>query len=327
MKCFVFALGLVVIAVAAFAQNAQDIEKGGVARELAETRNVEAKLAGTALDPQAETIKRLLKIQLPPNATEQQVREYITAIFLANRVENALSSGDALLVFMLVRVGPENLGVLISFLGVEGDADRSDCILPAIQILAGEKNKAQIIEALRVHKELADVIIRKGWVNDARNILIEGLRDKPRHLPREWVQAVALLKDPGTYDLLRWYLVNGDDPWSTYQSLKYMPEIGMSNAINELWVRARDEKDPMVVMPLAEMALDYGYLDALAKKVEILLQEPLPPRVHGEPPWRIKLSHTDFEGTPQEIAQWFQENKARLTFDKATKKFVVPAAN
>jgi hypothetical protein len=76
---------------------------------------------------------------------------------------------------------------------------------------------------------------------------------------------------------------------------------------------------------MAGIAMEYGRLDALEQEVQLLggdqqRQFGFMPDMN---PRRLILRYTDARGTPDEIRKWYEENKSRLVFDKAAKKFVV----
>jgi len=280
--------------------------------------------------PRGPDEEALGKIVLPENPTKDQVREYVQEIENASRRQNTTGDQDPQIA-MLKLVGPDNLDVLLDVLqernrfGFVGYV----YVMPAIKALIRDEDKEMILTRLPQQHELVKFVLGKNWTQDARNVLLEALRAQEQDLPDEWIQAVASFKDPATYDLLKWYMTHGDNPWQTYQDIKTLPGIELSQTVAEGWDRVKGEGEPWQVQRMAGIALEYGHRDALDKQFELL--------GHADPemtfgmgfapnnlqPLYLILTYTDAQGTQDELRKWYQENKDRLVFDKAAKKFVV----
>lgn len=291
---------------------------------------IEAKLANA---PQAQAIpdfmgrgpdqEALAKIMLPDNPTKEQVRKYIQDIAAASRRQNSFSSDDPQ-VGMLMNVGPANLDVLLESLhGGSHFGTMNFYVMPAIKGLVGNEHKEMILKRLAQEHELAEIVVEQGWAEDARSILIDGLRAKRANLPNYWIKAVASFKDPTTYDALKWHLANGDNPSSTYNAIKDLPGVDLTQEVAECWERTKDEGQPWEIQNMAGIAMEYGHLDALEKEIELLDSDELRHFGPDTGPRRLILRYTDAHGRPEEIRKWYQENKDRLVFDKVSRKFVV----
>ena len=278
-------------------------------------------------EPKGPDLKVLHKIKLPENPTEDQVREYIDLIIMASRGQDRWGPGDPQ-VRMLAQLGRKRLKLLIDALG-RGDY----YLVEAIKRLATEADKQLIIDALRRHHGLVEIIVREGWEKDARDTLVRVLATRPHYrplyLPTEWIKAVTRLKDPKTYDDLKAYFIDGMNPYSTYRALLTLPDFDLAGAAAEAWAFAKDlPSGPSDTMDygrkisFAIVAVYYGHLDAL----EFLVKQQLELQ---ESSWTYKrirhviLQHSELSGTKSEIADSFEKHKHSLVFDSEKKKFVI----
>jgi len=222
---------------------------------------------------------------------------------------------------MLTRVGPEHVDVLVQAAGWDHMADVH--VVPAIARLVRPEHKDLILDALPRVPELVQVVLARGWLEDARETLVEGLRYHRGYLPTEWVEAVASFKDPDTYDELMHYFVYGSSRADTYRAIRDLPGIELSDAVAEAWRRASSSEWEATSM--APIAIEYGHVDALAYAISAL-SDTSSPAHHAYDVWALwtaVLLHTDAPRSAEGLKRWFAENKDRLVFDPETKKFQV----
>lgn len=259
----------------------------------------------------------LSKITLPNNPTPQQVREYINAILYVSRSQQVHLPSDPQ-VFMLVQVGHEYLDELLL---VTATYDRGLVYtVAAIKALAKEEDKEKIIKALDQHPPLVTVVAAKGWVGDARDVLVKKLNENPNYLPHEWIAAVASLQDPATYDGLLAYFANGSNRHLTYKYIAGLPGIDLTKAAPVAWEKTRPDKYEIAY--ITEAALSVGYLPALDFVVETLdNNNNLPPSQYS--PRALMFQFTGIQGSNEELKKWYDANRKRLRFDAGVKRFVV----
>jgi hypothetical protein len=289
----------------------------GAATEEEEEAAVAAQPRGETWTKRGPDLKALGEIKLPENPTKDQVKEYISRIAAASRNQNTCSPQDPQ-VNMLTRVGAENLDLLIEAAGGEWVA--SYYVIPAIVRLAREEDKKMILEALPYTHDLVKVVLNRGWEEDARETLLPQLR-VAGYLPTEWVQAVANLRDPRTYDNLKNYLINGNNKYWTYGAIKDLPGIDLTEAVAEAWRYAKRERGYEAAY-MAPVALEYGHKDALELIVNSLGKSDHDASYVREAEQLI-VEYTDAGGSNEEIRKWFAANKDKLVFDPVTKKFRV----
>jgi hypothetical protein len=206
-------------------------------------------------------IQALNQITLPSDSTKEQVVEYVNRIAAASAGQTAFSFEDPQ-IGMLTEVGSGNIDALLN-----APASLSFYIVSAISGLADDEHKQMIIDALPKYVQLIHLIVQKGWVDDARPILIAVLHTHPGYLPREWIDIVAAFQDPSTYDDLKEYLVNGANRLWTYEALSRIPGIDLSRTVAEAWAKAKFGCSDRERAAMATIALRFGHQDALRYSV------------------------------------------------------------
>ena len=254
---------------------------------------------------------------LEPEVEELVIRrfkEVVSQIAAASRGQTAFSFEDPQ-IEMLARVGAENLDVLLN-----APATLSFYVAEVAARYASDDTKALILDALRRHVELIGVVVQRGWVEDARAILIAGLREHRNYLPSQWIAAVASLRDPRTYDDLIAYLINGQDQVRTYRALQSLPGINLAAAVDKAWQTAKTACRTANRTSFTPVALATGHPDALQIAVDSL-QRPRTDREWMPGARQVILQHTTARGTDAQIIAWYEQHKRGLVFDAATGKF------
>ena len=267
----------------------------------------------------ADTAK-LRKIKLPQNPTEEQIEDYIEDIMNASRGQNSFSSEDRQ-VMMLTKIGAEHLELLINAMD-SGDGHGffggSYHVKAAILKLAREEDKKLILDSLPQFTFLVQVVLDNGWEKDAKEVLLDELESAPQNLPSEWIQAVVNLNDSKTYDDLKWYLINRDNRYGTFQTIRDLPGIDLEETVAAAWDTAGNHE--WEERGIAKIAIQYGHVDALKNLVDFLNNKEVN-RWEVSAIRPLVIRHIDFYGSNTEISKWLTDNSDNLTFDKKTKKF------
>jgi hypothetical protein len=291
-----------------------------------------AKWTGRLGDPEEENSRNqdLSRIQLPEQPSREQVKAYIAAISKYSRSKDivGLNCTEAR---MLRKVGPEHIDLLIQS---KDNQHEEDYIMNYVIVaLADESSKKVVLENLEAYPFLAEVVLSRGWAQDAREILLRSLRKAPGYLPLEWVQAVVELNEPDSYPLIRKYFIrarlDGNDRAEAYEILKKLPIEDLPGAVSEAWAAMqKDRNQGYETVQMACIATGYGHLDAL----ELLFKEMA--RLFNESAAvasgpgeaeeiRIAIARcTGLTGAEEQMLQWWRENRSALRFDRETKKFV-----
>ncbi|MBN2712765.1 MAG: hypothetical protein JXR97_10105 [Planctomycetes bacterium] len=268
-----------------------------------------------AFDP-----KELRKIVLADNPTVEQVRDYIDNVLGVTKSHNGFNEEDSIEVYMLMKVGKNNIPLLIDALPFyEGVSSWRLC--QAIDNLADDSNKSLIIGNLQNNKDLIKVILSRSWEIDAKDILVKEMSKRKDFIRTEWIQAVANLEDPSAYNDLKWYLVNGLNPHMTFESVKNLPGFELEPALQSLWDRLKTEGGWELV-PVAKILAPRGNKDALEQLVTPLTSTEQDSYAKPEIR-RIICDLTGVKGDYAYIVKWYEENKKLLVFDEVTKKYTL----
>jgi len=256
----------------------------------------------------------------PEQMTRKQVMLYIADIAAATRTQNVFSPDDPQIA-MLAAVGPEHVDLLLEA-ATGAKAAMSYYAVEAVRLVAEEQHKEMVLDALPSERELAKVVLARGWAQDAREILLAELRRFPYYLPPEWIQAAASLEDPPTYGLLQEYLIHGGSRAVTHTAISKLPGIELTESVGTAWriVKYQDEYD---AREMAQIAIAYGHKDALAYLVQALQEG-------DQGQWTVRAiceavaRHSNAPATREGVIRWFWQNRNKLTFDAEDRMFRVP---
>ncbi|MEI6560484.1 MAG: hypothetical protein WCO68_00185 [Verrucomicrobiota bacterium] len=261
----------------------------------------------------------LAKIQLPENATKQQVKEYVFAVMVASKKQNSRSDRDPQ-VDMLAKVGAENMDVLIDAANKQ-KYGASFYVWEAVKKLARPEDKEIILAALPAEHSLVSLVLKYGWAADAKEILLSALADEKSSLPLGWIKAVATLQDPSTYsDLTKYFVRRDGNRRDVFNAIKDLPGIDLTDAVAESWKRAKfhSESD---ILEMSPIAAEYGNIEALDAAVK-LLKSDSKNNYERKRASEILRKFTPATGNDPALLAWHDANRANLAFDAASKKFI-----
>ena len=261
-------------------------------------------------------LEALKKIVLPEKPTPDQVREYVNAIVETANYQQQNSPADPQ-VEMLLRVGPENLDVLIA-------ASDDFYVRKAVERLLGAQHKEIVLKSLPRHPWLASFVLAQDWAQDAREPLIQSLRTGGNN--SDVVRAVASLRDPATYPDLLTALSTSVRSWggeiaaANYAAIRDLPEIDFTNTVAKAWRTVQFHPNAMRI-PVLPMALECGQrsaLDVAAKWTDERGNDVVNADQLRTAIWK----HVEAD-TNQSLQVWVNANTDRIRFDSATKRFTI----
>ena len=258
------------------------------------------------------------RIQLPQNPTKAQVKEYIDALIASSQRDAYIGP----LTEKLKVVGHDNLDVLLETLENVSQGSYSPALEQTIEGLAQKDDEAKVLPLLATHTQLVTVVVKLGWTKDAHDTLIAQLNDPhQRFLPREWIRAVAMFKDPSTYPALKAYLIRTSNRQETFNAIRKLPDLDLTDTVAAAWTQANLE-GPNEIRNMEGIASESGHLDALARVIDTLRDEDKEPGAEVqrcETYARRVIPHRLDDDAA--IVQWFDTNRDKLVFDKETGKF------
>ena len=164
-----------------------------------------------------------------------------------------------------------------------------------------------------------------GWEKDAKDLIIQELKNNRNNLPSEWIEAAASFNEPKTYPDLIEFFINGRNPSVTYKAIRKIPGIELKEAVSKMWDKKRLSSFSWEKDDAAMVAVEWGHLDALT----YLINRPKQPQLNQHLSGEIKNAvwqATGQSGSPEELAKWLKENSDKLTFDEKTGKYAVKKA-
>ncbi len=258
-------------------------------------------------------LKKLDQIKLPVNPTRDDVQNYISSIRAVSASQNEFNKRDPQ-VDMLVAIGPEHLDLLIEP-PISGPFIYE---LAAIKSLVRSEHKELILKNLRRIPELSEQVLVFNWEQDAREILLDELKQN-KNLPLSWIKAVVKLQDSESYPLLKGHLIQSNDPYDVYEVINGLPGIDLDDAISRVWkktLRLGGHKRNKII----QVAIRYGQKDALESAIDRLYFG----NVHGS--WVEKFKETIHvctgqTGTDRELLEWYRMHENQLIFDPERKVY------
>jgi len=251
-------------------------------------------------------------------ANRDDVRKYIEDVLAMAPASRAVSPTDPQ-INMLARVGEANIDLLLE--AVPTHPRQAHYLYMAVDRLATANSKTVIVNALDSYPALIDCVVRNGWTQDAKPVLLAGLQVKGRYLPQAWIAAVARMQDPATYGSLLNFMIYSGNRYQTYLTIKDLPGIKIyRGTVRAAWQeQLQNPRDTWGKTLFALVAVNAGEGDALTTLIEAAAR----PQFRS---WQARIlaeleNVTGFSGDAAAFRQWYQTHRAKLYFDEARGKF------
>lgn len=277
----------------------------------------------------------LRKLTLPAQATAAEVEEYVQRIAVLTLKQDRYDDDDPQ-VAMLADAGRQHLEPLIAALGSSNTMDRY--LFEALKVATKDSQKGVLIDQLARRPELLQVVQARRWTMDAKDVLIEEVRNGRQRGSPAWLTAVAQLGDESVFPLLEQCFVQGPNRLQVWRIVESLPGVDAEGAVRRAWQQAKLE-NPQERIQLATLAIGFGEKDALAILIEQLPpHQPPNPQMNHPGMWhhggfggpidlrQTVLVHINFHGNNDEIRDWFRQNREKLRFDPATRRYYVASA-
>lgn len=271
------------------------------------------KSSARPLGPDRQALAAIVR---PTRWTPEEVDRYISDILdVSSRTHHVFEDDPQ--IRMLSEVGPENITSLFRALGKSGGV--ADAHLErAIPLVIQDAHRDLLLQYLPQHPRLAAIVVARGWVRDAQDILMEGLK-RGQPLGAAWLQAVVELDDPLAPDALRRYLVSSGDSISAYGALKAIGYRDLDGAVREAW-RAMTVTRRSSLDHFAPIAARHGVVEALVLMARTV--ESRRDTLTSRELERALVELVPYEGNPQQLAEFVIENSHRLSFDARTQRYL-----
>ena len=264
------------------------------------------------------TTEDIHQIVLPENPSERDLITYVDRIVASTEKANTRGVDD-LPVKKLMAVGPDHINLLL-------DRCHDSYTQSAISRMIEPKHKDLFLSYLAECSDLACIVNEQGWQEEAKPILLDGLRKRPSYLHPCWIQAVALLEDTNTYADLKMYFLSTYHKQNALRIIQKLPGMDLSNEVARIWKQSKYD-DASALSEIIPIALAYNHPDALTIAVQFLREGDL----NDSHRRRIVQAIKDFTDAPtasdRQIIEWYEKNKTILVFDPMVKKFVYNNGN
>ena len=207
----------------------------------------------------------LATINLAENPTRAQVQEYVQRIADATRDQTLFIWDQDPQAALLAKVGAAHLDILLN---TSGGWEVRQYVTRAVATLATDEHKSLILGKLPEMRELASVVLKRQWENDAKDILRHGLEEESS-LPSEWIRAAIKTGDPALHPFLLRYLEEGKNPLMTYGELRNVAGLDLGPSIAKTWA-STSRSDRQRYLQLAPIAMAQGIPNALLACLEAL---------------------------------------------------------
>ena len=259
--------------------------------------------------------KELAEIEVDAS-DRKQVRTYIGQVLAIGLKGGGDYSVEDPAVAALTLVGASNVSVLLEPLRIFGRFNGASYLVAALSRLAGEEHKSLIIGTLPHSPELLSVVVSHGWIQDARGVILSGLRSRDPNLSTEWIIVAARLGEEEIHDALIHLFIKSLNPrriWETLVDLESMAPLG--KAVEQGWSAVkRTPEERHVYRQWAFVAAHYGHVDALGILAADAIQKQ---RIAGSSSAFQQL--TGFRG--EDPVSWLAERRQSLRFNELTRMY------
>lgn len=276
-----------------------------------------------------------LDINLPENPSDDQVRDYITAVLNADSKQRSYGQQE-LQVVLLSKLGRERIPLLLEQLpkyytgnqyaatsnlryAIRNLADDSchelikDAILNTPQNHQG--NMMELLKNLQLGPQDKEFFIT--LLNDQKN-------SSNSYINYTLIETAAGLNDPEINQILINLVIQSSNLQYNLKRLKSTEGFNMRETMKEAW-KYRAGMSSQDQLYAAQYAALNGEAFALDLLVSALTPGSKALKNAQFDPYFALLAAIDFRGTDKEIQDWYEQNKNNLIFDKESGRFTVRA--
>lgn len=257
------------------------------------------------------------RIPLPENPSTDQVAAFIDRVLRSYHLEMAApereqAMGD------LRAIGADHLELLLARLPVTSYLE--SLVYGAIRNLTTPDHRDLILKYLPQDHGLASIAIRKGWSQEAGDVLKVFLKERRPLDSRNGamvVSVVAEAADPATYEDLRWHFVHSSQGQRQMAAkLREIPDFPWWETLSEAWDLGRYSQIGKRSV-LAPLAARLGDREALRSSLRHLTLE-------GHQFERKLLSQAIAHPGDDLDEHWVRQNFEALRFDDSTRRWILP---
>lgn len=257
---------------------------------------------------------------LPDKPTDEQIKSYLAAIADASAGQNSFSP-DNPQVAMYRKIGPGHLSLLLP--EISAGAPRNYHIIYALPDLVGPADKKTALAALAGQPELLVPVLKNGWGKEIKKeafaVLAGSRAFSIQNQKKEILELVE--NDEDRKQLIQAFIVQ-PNLFFLYDDLAKMPGVNATDLINQAWESQRFNSQNWTLQPLALQAARRGNLEAFGYLINKFCTRT--PNDYFNDDILIFLALAT--GQPlqaEKLQNWYSENRDKLVFDPATKRYLV----
>lgn len=262
---------------------------------------------------------------LPDKPTDDQIRDYIAAIKKASTGQNSFHALQ-LQVAMYRKIGPGHLNLLLS--EIPGPPDDPSSInnfhlLYALPDLVGPTDKKVALAALSGRSKLLIPVLKNGWGKEVKKEVFAILAGSENLMIQDQKDEILALveTDEDRKRLIQAFIVQPNLLF-LYDDLSKMPGVNAIDLINQAWEHQRFNSPNWTLEQLAFQAARHGNVEALGFLIFKFTTKTQNNYFRDD----LILFLTTATGQPlqaEKLQNWYCENRDKLVFDPATKRYQV----
>ena len=280
----------------------------------------------------SEFIRRVAALKVPaPDAPRSEVSLYLLEFFRLVDAQGRRGQIGDLYVATIAKFVPHQLDLFLSGLPAMGGVSRQ-LVLNALKQGATESQKPALIAALSKQPELAEVLLARDWVAEARPEIYQLLKsDRP--LPLSAMRAVAWFHDPETYPRL----IAEFEAYPSEDTDELLHNLGLDTQLEPIiarnWRAIKLATSPNSMFQISfRLALRHGDPSTLERLYRLVVEDKEPARRMGEFSganslgWLIQMLSIK-SGNRQNnetVLAWLQKHRPEdFVFNPARRQFVL----
>jgi len=256
---------------------------------------------------------------LPEKPTDGQILSYIAAIKAASADQNSFSANQPQ-VALYRKIGPGHLKLLLPEISQSASNYHLLCALPD---LVGPADKEFALATLPEVPNLLIPVLKNGWGDEAKKGVFAALSNNRSYMIQDQKKAILALakNDEDRKQLIQAFLAQPNLLF-LFEDLAGMPDVNGTELINQAWERQRFNSQNWSLPQLGLQAARRGNIEALGYLINKFCTRT--PSDHLSDDIIIFLAAAT--GQPlqaEKLQNWYSENRDKLVFDPATKRYQV----
>lgn len=262
---------------------------------------------------------------LPEKPTDGQILSYIAAIKAASAGQNSFSANQPQ-VALYRKIGPGHLDLLLTELPAspKGVGSQENFhLLCALPDLVGPDDKKVALAALSKQPELLVPVLKNGWGKEIKKEVFAVLAGSRAFSIQDQKKTILELveNDEDRKQLIQAFIVQPNLLF-LYDDLSKMPGVDATELINQAWERQRFNSENWTLQKLGLQAARRGNIEALGFLINKFCTRT--PNSHlGDEIIIFLAAATGQPLQAEKLQNWYSENRDKLVFDPATKRYQV----